>query len=117
MSETRLQVPTDLRYSAEKAIDQAQKAFDIFFDAANRSVASIPSPSSEISKKTLSLAEQNMRASFDHVRKLIHATDFDDAMKIQSEFVKRQFANAEEQMKQIADTMNSAAKGTSEKKC
>jgi phasin len=115
MSEMKLQVPTELRYSAEKTIDQAEKAFDMFFDAANKSMASIPLPTMEISKKALSLAEQNMKAAFDHARKLVHATDLQEAMQLQSEFLKNQFTNAGEQMKQIAEGVMSAAKDASGK--
>jgi len=50
---------------AEKTIEQAEKAFDMFFDAASKSMASIPSPSMEISTKALSLAKQNIKAAFD----------------------------------------------------
>ena len=58
----------------------------MFFDAANKSVASIPSPGTEISKQALSFTEQNMKAAFEHARKLVHATDLQQAMQIQSEF-------------------------------
>jgi hypothetical protein len=75
MSEPKLEVPTELRYMAEKAIEQAEKAFSMFFNAANKSIASIPHPATEVSKQALSFAEQNMKASFDHARKLAHAAD------------------------------------------
>jgi len=66
-----------------------------------------------MSKKALSLAEQNTKASFDHVRKPVHATDYKDAIRIQSEFLKTQFSNVGEQMKQIADEALSSAKDAS----
>lgn len=99
MSESQFQVPTELRNSAEKTIDQVEKTFEMFFDAANKAMASTPSPTMEISKKTLSLAEQNMKAAFDHARKLVHATDLQEAIHIKSEFLKSGFTNAVEQMK------------------
>ena len=113
MTESKLQMRTELRNSVEKAIDQAEKAFDMFFDAANKSAASIPLPPMDISKKALSLAEHNMKAAFDHARKLVHATDLQEAMQIQSDFLKSQFTNAGEQMKQIAEGVMSAAKDAS----
>lgn len=103
MSEPKLEVPAELRNMAEKTIEQAEKAFGMFFDAANNSMASITHPAAEISKKALSLTEQNMKAAFDHARKLVHATDLQEVMQIQSEFLKNQFTNAGEQMKQIAE--------------
>ncbi len=116
MSEPKFEVPAELRNMAERTIEQAEKAFDMFFEAANKSMASIPSPTMAISKEVLSLTEQNMKASFDHARNLVHAADVQEAMKIQSEFLKNQFSNAEEQMKQIAEGVMSAAKDVTEGK-
>jgi phasin len=112
MIEPKLEVPAELRDLAEKTIDQAEKAFGMFFDAANKSIASVPSPGTEMSKQALSLTEQNMKAAFDHARKLVHATDLQQAMQIQSEFLKSQFTNAGEHMRQITGGVMSAAKGT-----
>jgi phasin len=112
MMEPKLEVPAELRDLAEKTIDQAEKAFGMFFDAANKSIASVPSPGTEMSKQALSLTEQNMKAAFDHARKLVHATDLQQAMQIQSEFLKSQFTNAGEHMRQITGGVMSAVKGS-----
>jgi len=42
-----------------------------------------------------------MRSAFEHARKLVHATDLQEAMRIQSEFLRSQFTNAGEHMRQI----------------
>jgi len=116
MIEPKLEVPTELRDLAEKAVDQAERAFGMFFDAANKSVASIPSPGTEISKQALSFTEQNMKAAFEHARKLVHATDLQQAMQIQSEFLRSQFTNAGEHMRQITGEVMSAARDASKPK-
>jgi phasin len=116
MSEPKFEVPAELRNMAERTIEQAEKAFDMFFEAANKSMAAFTHPGAEISKKALSLTEQNMRSAFDHARKLAQATDLQEAMQIQSEFLKSQITNAGEQMKQIADGAMSAAKNVTEGK-
>ena len=36
MTEPKLEVPSELRDLAEKTIDQAERAFGLFFDAANK---------------------------------------------------------------------------------
>jgi phasin len=110
MIEPKLEVPAELRDLAAKTIDQAEKAFGMFFDAANKSVTSIPSPGTEISKQALSFTEQNMKAAFEHARKLVHATDLQQAMQIQSEFLRSQFTNAGEHMRQISSGVMNAAK-------
>ena len=110
MIEPRLEVPAELRELAEKTIDQAEKAFGMFFDAASKSIASVPGAGAGISKQALSFTEQNMKAAFDHARKLVHATDLQEAMRIQSEFLRSQFTNAGEHMRQISGGVMSAAK-------
>ena len=109
MMEPKLEVPAELRDLVEKTIDQAEKAFGMFFDAANKSVTSIPTPGTEMSKQALTFTEQNMRAAFEHARKLVHATDLQQALQIQSEFLRSQFTNAGEHMRQITGGVMSAA--------
>ena len=110
MIEPKLEVPAELRDLAEKTIDQAEKAFGMFFDAASKSMASVPGAGSDISKQALSFTEQNMKAAFEHARQLVHATDLQEAMRIQSEFLRSQFTNAGEHMRQITGDVMSAAK-------
>jgi phasin len=116
MSETKLQVPTELRYLAEKAIDQTEQAFGMFFDVANKSMATMPNPATEMSKNALSFTEQNLKAALDHARKLVHAADLQEAMRIQSEFLRGQFSSAGEQMRKINGEVMSAAKDATEAK-
>src|ERR1700744_5963611 len=113
MSDPKLEGPAERRDLAEKTIDQAERAFGMFFEAATKSVTSIPSPGTEISKQALTFTEQNIKAAFEHARKLVHATDLQQAMQIQSEFLRSQFTNAGEHMRQITGGVISAAKDAS----
>jgi phasin len=110
MIEPKLEVPSELRDLAEKTIEQAEKAFRMFFEAASRSMTSMPGPGSEMSKQALSVTEQNMKAAFEHARKLVHATDLQEAMQIQSEFLRSQFTNAGEHMRNISTEVMSTAR-------
>jgi phasin len=94
MADSKLEVPAELRELAEKTIDQAERAFELFFDAATKSMAALPGAGTEVSKQALSLTEQNLKAAFEHARKLVHATDLQEAMRIQSEFLRTQFTKA-----------------------
>jgi phasin len=116
MVEPKLEVPAELRDLAEKTIDQAEKAFGLFFDAAGKSMTSMPGPGTEISRQALEFTEQNMRSAFEHARKLVHATDLQEAMRIQSEFLRSQFTNAGEHMQQITGNIVSAAKDATKTK-
>jgi phasin len=110
MMEPKLEVPPELRDLAEKTIEQAERAFKMFFDAASKSMTSIPGPGTEISRQALSFTEQNMKAAFEHARKLVHATDLQEAMRIQSEFLRSQFTNAGEHMRTISTEVMSAGR-------
>jgi phasin len=101
MLQPKLEVPAELRDLTEKAIEQTEQAFRMFFDAANKSIAAAPGPTAAISKQALYFTEQNMKAAFEHARKLVQATDLQQAMQIQSEFLRSQFTNAGEHMRQM----------------
>ena len=110
MNQPKLEVPAELRELAEKTIEQAERAFEMFFDAASKSVSSVPGPAADISKQALSLTEQNMKTAFEHARKLVHATELEEAMRIQSEFLRTQFTNAGQHMQEITTRMMNVGK-------
>jgi phasin len=106
----KLEVPAELRDLADKTIEQAERAFEMFFEAASKSMTSVPGPAAEVSKQALSLTEQNIKTAFEHARKLVHATEMEEAMRIQSEFLRTQFTNAGEHMREITSRMMNIAK-------
>ena len=110
MIEPKLEVPAELRELAEKTIEQAEKAFGMFFDAATKSMTSVPGPGSAISKQALTFTEQNMKAAFEHARKLVHGTDWQEAMSIQSDFLRSKLTKAGEHMREITGAVMSSAK-------
>ena len=111
----KLEVPAQIKEVAEKTIDQAEKSFSAFIEAANKSVSMLPNPTTDMSLKALSLTEQNMKSAFDHAKKLLHANDLQEAMRIQAEFLKTQYEAATEQLKQIGNSVRSSGAGVSEK--
>ena len=113
----KYEVPTEMRDFAEKSVEQARKAFDGFLSAANKAVdtvqgstATAQSSASDATKKTLSYAEQNVAAAFDHAQKLVRAADLQEAFQLQSEYARSQFAAIQAQMKEFGDLAQSAAR-------
>ena len=104
----RLQVPAQIKEVAEKTIDQAERGFSAFIEAANKSVSMIPNPTTDMSLKALSLTEQNMKAAFDHAKKLLQAKDLQEAMRLQAEFLKAQYEAATEQLKEMGNSVRSS---------
>src|SRR4051812_40510494 len=107
---TMMQVPPQVREMAEKTVEQAEKAFGTFMEAASKTTGMLPAAGNDLPKKVLSLTEENMKAAFDHAKALIHASDINEIMRLQTEFVQKQFATATEQMKQLGGSFNEAAK-------
>ena len=104
----KLEVPAQIKEVAEKTIDQAERGFRAFIEAANKSVSMIPNPTTDMSLKALSLTEQNMKAAFDHAKKLLQAKDLQEAMRLQAEFLKAQYETATEQLKEMGDSVRSS---------
>jgi phasin len=112
----QMEVPTPVREFAEKSVDQAEKAISAFMESASKSVVMVPGPMTDVAKQALAITEANLRASFEHARKLIKAKDIDEVMKLQSEFLRNQFGAATEQFKQMTGVATSAAKDISNEK-
>src|SRR5271154_2759783 len=93
----RIEIPVRVVDFAEMCVTQAEKTFDAFFEAANKAATVWPKPTAQISKKALSLTEQNMRTAVNHARMLIHAKDVHEAVRLQAEFLRNQVAVVTEQ--------------------
>ncbi len=116
MNTPKVEVPTELRNLAERAIEQTEQAFGMFFDAANKSVAAVPLPTMELSKRALILVEENLKEAFSHAKKVAQTSDPQEAVRIQAEFLKSKFQKASEQITIIADEVMAAAKNATKAK-
>ena len=102
MTEPKLEVPAELRELAEKTIDQAERAFGLFFDAARRSTSTAPTPLSEVSKLVLAFSEESLRTNFEYARKLALTSSLQEAANLQADLVKRQIGSAQQQIRELA---------------
>ena len=96
-----MEVPTHVREFAVKSVDQAEKAISTFMESASKSFAKVPAPMSDVAKQALAITEANIKASFEHARKLMEAKDIGEVLRLQTEFVRSQFGTATEQFKQM----------------
>src|ERR1700751_614635 len=113
MTEPRLEVPAELRELAEKTIDQAEKAFGLFFDAARRSttlgLSTTPGLSTTLgsttaavlSEQVLAFSEESLKPSFEHARKVASTTSLHEVATAQSDLVKSQIAGAERHIREL----------------
>ena len=102
MTEPNLEVPAELRELAEKTIDQAERAFDLFFDAARRSTSTAPIPVQELSKLVLAFWEESLTTSFEYARKLALTSSLQEAANVQAELVKQQIGSAQRHIQELA---------------
>ena len=98
-----MEVPLQVREFARKSVDQAEKAISSFMELASKSVDLVPGPMTDIAKQTLAITEKNLKASFEHARKLMQAKDINEVMQLHSEFLRTQFAVATEPLKKVDD--------------
>jgi phasin len=111
------EIPAEMRDFAEKSVEQARKAIDGFMGAAQKTVdtfegsaTTVHSSAKDATRKTLSYAEQNITAAFDLAQKMVRAKDVQEAVQIQSEFVRTQFEAMQAQMKEFGSMAQSAMK-------
>ena len=109
----KMEVPAQIREFAETSVEQAEKAISSFMEAASKSVAMVPGPMTDVAKQALAITEANLKASFDHARKLMKAQDIDEVMTLQSEFMRKQFGSVTEQFQRMTGGTASAAKDAS----
>jgi len=101
--------PADIRALAEKSVEQAKQAFDMFISAVQQAVstaehqaASAQAGVKEVSELAMGFAERNVAASFEFVQKLVQAKEPKDVMALHSEYVNSQIAALTEQGQELS---------------
>jgi phasin len=94
MSNSPFEIPNELRDFAERSVEQARKAGD----ATNTSQSGAKSVSAHV----LAYTEQNVNAAFDLAHKLVKAKDPQEALALQSEYMKAQLAALQTQAKELS---------------
>ena len=108
MIDLKFEVPEQVREMALKSVDQAERATASFIDSASKSVATVPGPMTDMAKQALAITEKNLKASFEHARKLMQAKDIGEVMKLQSDFLRNQFGIATEQIEKTGEAASAA---------
>jgi phasin len=108
-SSTRFEIPADMRALAEKSVEQAKQAFDIFISTAQHAVstaenqaASVQVGVKEVGELALGFAERNIASSFEFAQKLLRAKEPKDVMALHAEFVNSQIATLTDQAKELS---------------
>jgi hypothetical protein len=97
--------PTSVDLSAlgKQAMDQAQDATGQYLAWMQKNMSGAPWGNTELSQKMMAFAQQNIAASFEFVQKLNQVRDFQDLLRIQSEFMRTQMESFGKQAMELAE--------------
>ena len=98
----------DFNVMAKRTMEQAQSAAGNYFGWLQKSLSSSPWGDAELNKKLMGYAERNITATFQFVQNLGQAKDFQDLIRIQSEFMQSQLQSFGEQAKDIGEASTKA---------
>ncbi|MEA2936377.1 MAG: hypothetical protein QOD74_3023 [Variibacter sp.] len=110
------EVPPEMRNVAEQSVVQARQAVDTFMTAAQKAVTKWQEQAEAAQvgakgtgEKVMSFAERNVAASFDFAQRFVRAKDFEEMMRLQSDFVRQQIEALGEQAKELGHGATQAA--------
>ena len=96
----------------EKTIDQTRGALDNYFSFMQKAFSFYPMGGTELTENMNRYTAQNISAARDFVHKLSQAKDFQDIIRIQTEFMQTQFSVFTEQTKSLTEAFTKAATTT-----
>jgi hypothetical protein len=103
----------ELNAQAEQAVEetkeQALGAADTYFDFLQKTISSFPSGGTEVGEKLKSYAERNVASTREFIKHLSRAKDFEDALRIQTEFMHAQMQAFGEQTTTILEAFTKSA--------
>jgi hypothetical protein len=94
---------------AEQTMEQARGAVDVYFDYLKQAISSTPSGGTELGEKLKSYAEKNVSTTHEFVKQLSQAKDFQEMVRIQTEFMQSLVNTFGEQTKSLAEAYTKTA--------
>jgi hypothetical protein len=98
--------------TAEQMTRQTQGAMENYFGWLQNTMSTFPWSNTNLNRILLSNATQNVTAIFSFVQKLSQAKNFEEVVKIQTEFMEAQINSFNEQAKILSEIYTQAAQDT-----
>ena len=95
--------------TAEQVAARTQEAMGNYFSWLQNAMSASPWGNTELTKKLLSYATENAGNAFGFVQKLSQAKNFDDVVRIQSDFMTAQLGSFNEQAKNLGEIFTRTA--------
>ena len=99
----------DLKANVERALEQTRGVLNTYFNSIQRAISSYPSGGTELGEKLKSYTKENIAAAGEFADKLSQAKDFEDVIRIQTEFMEMQFKAFGEQTKSLGEAATKVA--------
>ena len=116
MKPTGFEIPPEMKAFAEQSIEAARKAFDSYLVAANKAFGAAGSSSaanqagaSDLGRKAMGFAQENVAATFAFIDRLMRAKDTEEVVRLQTEFTKAQMQKLAEQTKALGEAAAKSA--------
>jgi hypothetical protein len=93
----------------DKTVAQTRGAADDYFSLVQNAFSFTPMGGTELVEKMRSYAEQNISAAGDFLHKLSQAKDFQDIVRIQTEYMQTQFSIWAKQTSGLTEAFTKAA--------
>jgi hypothetical protein len=100
---------------AEQAMEQARGAADVYFEYLKKAIAATPSGGNEFAEKLKGYAEKNITMTQDYLQQLSQARNFQDVVRIQSDFMQSLMKAAGEQTSSLAEAYTKTAADAAKK--
>ena len=100
----------DFGAMARQTMAQVQGATEQYFGLLQKSMSSSPWASSDLSKRMLNFAQENVAAGFEFAQRLSQAKDFQDFLRIQNEFMQTQLDAFGRGVRDISEASSKVAK-------
>ena len=97
--------------TTEATLEKAHEATENYLSWVQRTMAGSPWGNTDFSKKLVEYTTQNVNASFEFVQRLSQAKNFQDVVRLQTEFVQAQFGSFNEQAKNLNETYTKTVAG------
>ena len=99
------------KQAIEQTVKQSQGAMDNYFNFLQQNMSATPWGRTDFGEKLKSFTEQNIATAHHHVQKLSQARDFQDIIKIQTEYMQTQWSLFADQATQLGEAYMKTAAG------
>ena len=101
----------EAKQAIERTMKQTEGAMDSYFNLLQQTMSATPWGKTDFGEKLQSFTEQNIAAAHHQIQKLSQARDFQDFIKIQTEYMQTQLSLFADQTKQLGEAYMKTAAG------